>query len=119
MAESIPFESGVPHQELEVTLAGVPNLVEARWNDQDRSFYLSVYEIDGTPIAVGLKVVLGVLLGRKSTHKFFKGRALFAVDNANTGEECRLDDLGGRITIIYLTEADLELASAPPLVIPR
>ncbi len=119
MASEVPFVPSVPHQELEVAIAGLTVIMTARWNDRDRAFYLDVFESDNTPIARGLKVVLGVKLGRKSTHKFFVGRALFAVDNSNTGQECGIDDLGARVSILYLDEGDLELASTPPFAVPR
>lgn len=119
MAESIPFTPGIPHQRLEVTLAGVPMIIDARWNSRDEAFYLDVFDVGENPIARGVKVVLGALLGRGNTHPFFYGRALFAVDKSGTGRECGLDDLGARIILMYLTEVDLLLASQPALEIPK
>lgn len=125
MPEAIPFRPGVPQQRVDVTLSGVTYGIVAHWNgredgEEGGAYYLNVYEEDDTPIAIGLKVVLGVLLGRRYTHEFFSSgaRALIAVDLGNSGRECGVDELGGRIQVWYLTELDLLLARQPPLEIP-
>lgn len=119
MAESLPFTPGLAGQRLELTLAGSQCVFVSYWNDVEKSHYLDVFEIDDTPIIRGLKVVLGVNFVRRSTHPLFVGRALFAVDESNTGVEAGIDDLGGRVTILYLTELDLLLATQPPMVVPE
>lgn len=119
MAEVIPFQPGVPHQRLECTLAGLTNLFEARWNTRDAAWYLNVMEVDETPIAMGLKIVLGVEMGRACTHPFFRGRGLVALDLSRSLREATLDDLGKRVLVIYFTELDKFLAQAPELEIPR
>lgn len=119
MAELIPFKPGIPQQEFEVTLAGVPYWVETHWNEADQAHYLDLYEVNLDPIAIGLKIVLGCKLGDTYLHPFFVGRALIVVDDSNTGLDARVDDLGGRINVVYFTELDLQLAQSPPLEIPR
>lgn len=121
MAEVVPFRPGVPQQRVDVTLSGVTYGIVAHWNAMDNAFYLNVYEEDDTPIAMSLKVVLGVVLGRSYTHEFFSSgaRGLIAVDLSNTGAECGVDELGGRVQIWYFTELDMLLASSPPLEVPK
>lgn len=117
MAEFIPFTPGNPNETLEIVLAGDPYLIVSRWNGTDNNktgaFYLDLYDVNKKAIAVGMKVTLGVLLGRTNTHVFFAGRALFAYDKSNSGRECGIDDLGGRIQVAYLTADDLILARGP------
>ncbi len=119
MPEMIPFTPGDSNQKLEISLAGESSIIEARWNSEDTAWYLNVRTSDGTPVAMGLKVCLGVLLGRSCLHPFFRDRALFAIDRSNQGLEAGLNDLGSRVMVIYLTEVDLALAHQPPLMIPR
>jgi len=119
MAEIIPFTPGDPNQDLTVTLDGEPWGIVARWNGRDNAWYLDIYEADRKPIAMSIKVVLGVKLGRKYTHRFFSNRALIAWDESNTGIEAGLDDLGSRVSVIYMTEADLALAGMPGVERPR
>lgn len=123
MAEFIPFTPGNPNETLEVTLAGDPYVLVSQWNATDNgktgAFYLHLYDVNKKPIAVGMKVALGVILGRTSTHFFFSGRALFAYDKSNSGRECGVDDLGGRIQVAYLTADDLILARGPGRFTPK
>lgn len=123
MAEFIPFTPGNPNETLEVTLDGKPYVMVTRWNSTDNNktgaFYLDLYTVSLVPICTGMKIVLGALLGRRCTHPFFVGRALFAYDKSNSGRECGVDDLGGRIQVAYLTESDLLLAQSPRRVIPK
>lgn len=120
MAEVVPFRPGVPQQRLDITLAGVSYVMITHWNARDNAYYIDVLEADETPVAYGIKVVLGVVLGRRYTHEFFNSgeRGLIAVDLSNTGRECGVDELGGRVQIWYLTEVDMRLASTPPLEVP-
>jgi hypothetical protein len=119
MAEIIPFVPGIPHQSIEVTLAGTPMVVEARWNAVDAAYYLDFYDADNNPIARSLKVVLGANLVNRSTHELLRGRAVFAVNYSDTYAECGIDDLGARIQVVFFTEMDMDLARADTPNAPR
>lgn len=117
MSGVIPIEPGDPEQRLEIALGGATYVLRVRWNTRDNegrgAWYLDIWESDGkTPVALGLKIVLGVLLGRRSTHPLFAG-GLFAVPEPDVTSEPGLYDLGGRVTLWYLEPDDLRLAALP------
>lgn len=108
MPTIIPFVPGDPEQIIKITLDDTPYVLRARWNTRDDggAWYLDAWERDGTtPIAFGVKLVLGVLLGEAYIHPLFLGGMLL-VDESGTGEEARLDDLGGRVILVHMTAAD-------------
>jgi len=121
MAEAIPFLPGVPHQSLECTINGVTRIFEARWNTRDDSWYLNVLEVDEEPILMGIKLRLGVEMGRSCTHELFASgaRALVAIDFSGRAQEAGLDDLGTRVAVVYFTEVDKFLAQVPQAPVPR
>lgn len=113
----IPFVPGDPEQLFPITLDNEPYVLRARWNtrDDDGAWYLDAWERDGkTPIAFGVKLVLGVRLGETYNHPLFLG-GMFLVDESGTGAEPGFDDLGGRVILVHMTVADALLAGSPPL----
>lgn len=121
MAEAIPFQPSVPYQSLECTVDGVTRIFEARWNTRDDSWYLNVLEVDEVPILMGIKLRLGVEMGRTCTHPLFGSgaRALVAIDFSGKIQEAGLDDLGTRVAVVYFNERDKFLAQVPLFEIPR
>lgn len=114
MAVTIPLEPGEPEQLHEIALDGEVYVLRLRWNTRDDAWYLDVRERDGqTAIALSLKVVLGVALGKTYQHPLFAG-ALFVIDESNTGAEAGLNDLGSRVPLVHLSPSDLVLATARP-----
>ena len=117
MATIIPFEPGVPDQPIEITLDGEPYVLRARWNSSDDdgagAWYLDAWEGDGrTPIAFGLKLVLGVRLGETCNHPLFIG-GMFLFDDSGTGAEPGLADLGARVILVHFTAGDALLSTVP------
>lgn len=122
MPTIIPFAPGQPEQRIEIALDGVSYILRARWNSSDDerlgAWYLDAWERDGvTRIAMGVKLVLGVRLGRVSQHPLFKA-GVFLVDgrppdDPNRGQEPRLNDLGGAVTLWHFNAADAVMASLP------
>jgi hypothetical protein len=118
VAVIIPLTPGEPEQKLEIALDGVAYVFRVRWNSSDDdgtgAWYLDAWEGDGeTPIAFGLKLVLGVEIGQVVNHPLFMG-GMFLVDDGEDGIEPGLNDLGGRVQLYHLTTADAMLAEATP-----
>lgn len=114
MAGVIPFVPGEAEQRIEIALDGEPYVLRARWNSRDAAWYLDAWERDGTtPIAFGIKLVLGVRLGSTFQHPLFLG-GLFLVDDSGTGVEAGLNDLGTRVNLVHFTVADAVIAEAAP-----
>lgn len=115
MPTIIPFEPGIPEQPIEIVLDDVPYVLRARWNTRDNAWYFDAWEGDGTtPIAFGVKLVLGVRLGRLYNHPLFQG-GMFLIDDGGTGEDPGLSDLGSRVQLAHMTVADAILSEAQPL----
>src|SRR5690242_10680577 len=123
MPSILPFVPGDPEQTIAVTLDSQPYVFRARWNTQDNggagAWYLDVYERDGTTaIALGLKLVLGVRLGRTYNHPLFIA-GMFVIDDTGTGREAGFFDLGATHFVAHMTVADAIISAAlPPGVTP-
>lgn len=114
MPSIIPFAPGIPEQPITITLDGESYVLRARWNTWDAAWYLDAWERDGTtPIAFGVKLVLGTKLGGDIDHPLFLG-GMVLIDNAGTGEDPQFSDLGTRCLLVHMTVGDAVLSSLPP-----
>lgn len=114
MPSIIRITPGDPLQVGSVSLDGEPYVLRVRWNTSDDAgkgaWYLDAWERDGTtPIAFGVKLVLGVRLGSTYNHALFAA-GMFLLDLSDTGVEARLDDLGSRVLLIHMTADDAVLS---------
>lgn len=88
-------------------------LLDVRWNAGNArigvggSWFLDVREVDETPIACGIRVVLGAFLGRRSSHPLFRDGVLVAYDTSKRGLEAGINDLGRRVILAYVPVEDL------------
>lgn len=112
MITILPIDAKVRHQEFSTTIEGTEYGFEFVWHDREGierdtdpggAFYMNIFEADKTPILRGVKVVLGVFLGRRSTHPLFSKGAFLAHDTNGNNEECGVDDFGDRILLGYFT----------------
>lgn len=115
MPSLIPLIPGQPEQRISIALDRDVYVLRFRWNTSDDArkgaWYLDAWEADGvTPIAFGLKLVLGALIGKSYNHQLFMGGLFLVERGEQTGEEPRLFDLGGRVALMHFTVADRFLA---------
>lgn len=120
MPTIVPFSPGTPEQRIAITLDGEPYVLRARWNTSDDglvgSWYLDAWERDGkTPIALGIKLVLGIKLGRSYDNPLFLS-GLMMFDISDSGVEAGLFDFGVRVVLVHLTAGDVILSGALPVV---
>ena len=108
MAEYLPFIPSDNNYRLVTSLGGIPYLIDVHWNDSDSSWYMDIYESDETPILVGIKVVLGVRLGKRSKHEFFTNHILQAVDTSGARKDAGYDDLGARVQVVHFNLDDFK-----------
>jgi hypothetical protein len=111
----IPFTPSDNNYSIGVPLDGVRSVFDnVHWNATDNdgrgAWYFDLREDDGTPICIGIKAVLGIPFGGASTHPFFKGHILKAVDTSGKRLEAGYDDLGARVQVQHFT---LDEAIAP------
>lgn len=103
----IPFVPSIGLYNFSTTIGGTPYSFDARWNTRDAAWYVSLYEIDLTPIVLGVKVVLGAFLGRRCQHKLFRAGAFVAQDLSSQQLDAGFDDFGTRVIVKYIPVLDL------------
>lgn len=111
MSRRIPFRVSDNNYTLVIPVDNVPILFEVHWNSQEDNnvggWYMSLYEQNQTPIATGIKIVLGVNLGRRSTHPFFRSYLLRAFDTSGQNKDPGFDDLGNRVIVKLFTVQEI------------
>lgn len=103
----LPFKGGIGYYRLGTSIGGTHYLVDVRWNVSAAAWYLDFFEQDETPIILGVKLVLGAYLGRRSNHPLFTSGVFVAIDLTNSGREAAFDDLGGRVIVTYIPVVEL------------
>jgi uncharacterized protein DUF6983 len=79
-----------------------------RWNDRAQRWYMDLADSQGTLLAAGLAVVSDTPLTAHLTHRTGMPRGIFVVvDGTGSGADADFDELGQRVDIVYLEEADL------------
>lgn len=110
MPSIIRITPGDPLQVGSVTLDGEPYVLRVRWNTSDSAWYLDAWERDGkTPIAFGIKLILGVRLGSTYNHALFAA-GMFLLPLTDSGNEPGLNDLGSTVLLIHMTADDAVLS---------
>lgn len=104
---TIPFLPSDNNYRLAIPIDTVMYLFDTHWNSKDQSWYFDLREQDESPIALGVRVVLGASLGRSSHHPFFTKYMLHAIDTTGEGREAGFDDLGARVVVRLSSIADL------------
>jgi len=107
----IPLVPSVPFYRIGVTLNDTRYLMDVRWNVRDSAWYMDLYESDETPIAYGLKLVIGVYIGRRVKHSLFQNGAFLVKSLDGSGLDMGFDDVGTRAELRYYTSYDLIAAS--------
>lgn len=102
----IPFVPSDNNYILQVPLGGIVYLFDTYWNARDLSWYFHLKNADQSVIAYGIKVVLGVNLGRWCQDPFFQNNILQASDTSGNMKDAGYDDLGGRVVVLHLTMAE-------------
>ncbi len=99
----LPLVPSITFQEFDTTLDGTPFTVRVRWNTRDAAWYLSLFDASNDPIIQGIKIVLGVPLGRRTTDPRMPG-VFLAADLAPVGgdeHDATFDDFGTRVVVHF------------------
>lgn len=108
MPVRLPLVPTIPSYRVGTALADVQYILDVRWNERDAAWYLDVLAEDETPLRVGIRVVLGAMLGGRSVHPGFPAGLMIAADLTDSGHDAGLDDLGARVVINFYTVAELQ-----------
>lgn len=109
MPQTIAIDGTLDWYTAEVTLEGVSYLFELAWNTRDSRWYLSLYDAAGVALASSIPIVVDFPLLRRFRGAAFPPGYLLALDTTDQGHEiAEQEDLGGRVQLVYLTEAEVE-----------
>jgi hypothetical protein len=106
VAEYIPFIPSDNNYSLGVPLPGPAGAAaqhywfDTRWNAYEGYWYFDLYREDRTPIAKGVKIVLGSL-GAAFPDDFFAEHRLTVIDTSGDGKDAGYDDLGARVQVLH------------------
>jgi hypothetical protein len=114
MTVQLPVVQEGPHFSFNCELDGVTYGFSFRWNDRDSAWFLDIADGGGTPMLSGIRVVINLLLLRAI--RGVSGLALppgdlIALDTTGQGLDAAFEDLGRRVQILYLTQAEITAAA--------
>lgn len=98
---TIPFVPSIGAYEFNATIDDQQYIFDVRWNGHPTSpgWYFDVYEHDKTLMAAGLRIVLGVYIGKTVIHRLFRTGVMIAADTTKQGRDATFDDLGTRVEV--------------------
>ncbi len=103
--QELPFTGGSAFQEFDTVLAGTVFTIRQRWNTRDAAWYLDLFDVNASPIFSGIKVVLGVALGRRVTDARMPG-VFLAEDLSGENRDATFDDIGTRVRVYFYPFAE-------------
>ena len=90
-----------------VTLDGSDYSLRFAWCERERRWYMDLDTASGTRLRSGIKVVAARDLFERLTDDNRPPGRLYCVDRDGTGLDPDLRDLGSRVVLYYIDEADL------------
>ena len=109
MPVALPLVPSVPSYRVSTALEDQQYIFDVRWNARDLAWYLDISTEADEIILRGLKIVLGTVLGARSTDTRLPPGLLIPADLTSSGRDATFDDLGTRVAVLYYT---LEEAAA-------
>jgi hypothetical protein len=77
------------------------------WNTRGEFWTLSILDIDLETLVAGIKVVINTPLLAQYKYLPIPQGELFAIDTADPFARIERSDIGGRVSLVYLTEAEV------------
>jgi hypothetical protein len=71
------------------------------WSARESEWYLSIFDQDENPLALGIKVVVGLPLLYRETNPALPPGLLAAIDLARGDLDPAVDDFGTRVLLLY------------------
>lgn len=101
-----------PASTYQIALDGAVYRLAWRWLERQRSWYVSLYTADETPLRLGVRVVLDRPLWGRLRGTQRPAGELLAVALPGSEDEPAAADLGGRVRLLYYSAAELEALAA-------
>lgn len=105
----LPFRNSVSPYRFGVTLRNTEYVFDrVRWNTRESAWHFDLREVNLTPIAFGLKIVLGAYIARRVNHILFNdGVLVVRIPQGADRREPQYDDLGVRAQAWYFTRDEM------------
>jgi hypothetical protein len=98
----INTDPDLPFYTQRTVLDGITYILSFEWNEREERWYLSLADSAGVTIVSGIKVVANYPLNYLLTDPRAPGGILYALDISGTGQDPGLNDLGRRVTLMYI-----------------
>jgi hypothetical protein len=105
---------GTPWYDFSIDLDGRTFLLEFHWNARDVAWYLTIYDQDENLLLAGRKLVLDFPLLARFMNPMLPAGEFFVVDTSAANEPPGLTDLGSRVVLLYVEQADLPSSFLSP-----
>lgn len=113
MPVTIPLRTDLPHYAMQVTLDELPLTLEFRWNTRESCWYMSCLNDDESEYYfVNSKVLPDWPIGRRRARVRKELGLFMAVDLNGEGIGPGVDELGGRIELVYYSRDELAALAA-------
>jgi hypothetical protein len=99
--QQLPLEGGQAFQTFGTTLLSTSYVINLRWNTRDAAWYFDLLDQNESVIVSGIKIVLGVELGRRTTDQRMPKGVFWAGDLSGQGLDATLFDLGTRVVVYF------------------
>lgn len=106
----IPNRTDVPKYTLEVALDNVTFRLGFHWNDRAGAWFMSIADVNGTPLLSGRRVVVGFPLISRFRDPRLPAGDFNAVDTSGQKLEAGPNDLGDRVRLLYFSRSELPAA---------
>lgn len=107
MSLYLPTRTDLARYSFDVDLDNLKFTFAFEWNDRDSGWYFSITDANANALLSGRRVVIGVpLIGIYRDTRLPPGE-LVAIDTSSQDQEAGLTDLGERVKMIYVTQAEL------------
>lgn len=122
MADIIPLIPELLRYEVDITVEGVPLVIDVEWRPRVESWYLGILTPDREPIVVGRRVVTGWFPFARTVDARLPGGLFLVYRIGDSDDDPGETELGTEVVLSVLTEderAELAAAAAPNLNEPR
>lgn len=106
MLLTIPFVPSVPSYEFATQIEQVQYTFRVRWNTRAEAWYFDLLD-DVLPILRGVRLSLGLFLGRECKREPFASGGFLVVDTTRQGREATFDDLGTRVEVRWMPNSEI------------
>lgn len=111
---TIPVDQNLLFWQQTTTLDGVSYLLEFRYNAREFVYYLKIMMTDGTILAQGIKLVSNYPLLQAYNDDRMPLGEIMAVAAGADDSPAKLGDIGGRVTLVYYSEAEIQAVHLDP-----